>query len=59
MPLTYEAASASALRFEASPPRAPKIASVIGIIGYTHGVSEVRNPKPNAPRNIQKMPRCS
>ena len=32
------------------------MASVIGIIGYTHGVSDVRKPKPNAARYIHSQP---
>src|SRR5882672_7154528 len=58
MPPTYAVASAIARRFETSLPRAPKIASVIGIIGYTHGVSEVKKPNPNDARYIQAQPFC-
>src|SRR6185503_15843619 len=53
MPPTYAVARPIARRRVTLSPRAPKIASVIGIIGYTHGVSEVRKPNPNAARNIQ------
>src|SRR6185295_5067986 len=58
MPTTYAVASNSALPRLTSLPRAPKMPRVIGIIGYTHGVSEVWKPKPNAARYIHAQPRC-
>src|SRR5689334_19874048 len=58
MPMTYEVASNSALPRLTSLPRAPKMPRVIGIIGYTHGVSDVWKPKPNDARYIHAQPRC-
>src|SRR6185295_2965216 len=58
MPTTYAVASNSALPRLTSLPRAPKMPRVIGIIGYTHGVSEVWKPKPNDARYIHAQPRC-
>jgi hypothetical protein len=49
IPATYAVASRNE-RARDEPPRPPKILMVIGIIGYTHGVSEVRKPAVNANR---------
>jgi len=47
MPATYADASSSA-RVRGVPAFTPKIARVIGIIGYTQGLRPVSNPAPSA-----------